>query len=68
MPAKRILERFELHRHLGSQELPCSWCGSSVPLPAGDFSGVCIDCGTVVFRRPLRQQAVCEEKAALGLS
>ncbi len=31
-------------------EVACSWCGSGVPLPAGDFSGVCIDCGTVMFR------------------
>lgn len=28
----------------------CSWCGSGVPLESGEFSGVCIDCGTVMFR------------------
>lgn len=31
-------------------ELPCTWCGSEVPLPPGEFSGVCISCGTVMFR------------------
>ncbi|MHB1389726.1 MAG: hypothetical protein ACYCXF_00600 [Thermoleophilia bacterium] len=31
-------------------EVGCSWCDCEVPLPAGDFSGVCIECGTVVFR------------------
>lgn len=35
---------------LDAVELSCSWCGTDVPLPAGDFSGVCIDCGTVMFR------------------
>lgn len=33
-----------------SLELPCSWCGAEVPLAPGDFSGVCISCGTVMFR------------------
>jgi len=33
-----------------SEEVACSWCGCGVPLLAGDFSGVCIDCGTVMFR------------------
>ncbi|MHB0866903.1 MAG: hypothetical protein ACYC6B_00510 [Thermoleophilia bacterium] len=31
-------------------EVGCSWCDCIVPLPAGYFSGVCIDCGAVVFR------------------
>lgn len=36
---------------LGTVDLPCSWCGSAVRLFEGDYSGVCIDCGTVMFRR-----------------
>lgn len=37
--------------HLGVVDLPCSWCGSAVRLFDGDYSGVCIDCGTVMFRK-----------------
>jgi len=37
-------------KKLEALELSCSWCASPVPLPAGEFSGVCIDCGTVMFR------------------
>ena len=61
MPADRAFKGFELHHHLGFLEVACSWCGSSVPLPAGDFSGVCIDCGTVMFRRSCRGPAEDEE-------
>lgn len=45
-------ERGNVRRHpvLSSIEVNCSWCCSRVPLPAGDYSGVCIECGTVVFR------------------
>ncbi len=35
---------------LDAVERDCSWCGTRVPLPAGELCGVCIDCGTVVFR------------------
>ena len=52
MPANRKTDGFRAQRH-GATELSCSWCGSAVPLPAGEFSGVCIDCGTVMFRDPL---------------
>lgn len=45
---------FHLHRNLRPVEIPCSWCGADVLLPAGDFSGVCIECGTVMFRRSCR--------------
>lgn len=40
----------QAERITGEVELQCSWCGASVPLPAGDYSSVCIDCGTVMFR------------------
>lgn len=36
---------------LGAVDLACSWCGSAVRLFEGDYSGVCIDCGTVMFRK-----------------
>lgn len=32
------------------EEITCSWCAEAVPMPAGDHSGVCIRCGTVMFR------------------
>lgn len=38
------------HSLPGQVDVDCSWCGSGVPLPPGEFSGVCIDCGTVMFR------------------
>lgn len=31
-------------------EMACSWCDEVVPMPDGDYSGVCISCGTVMFR------------------
>ena len=34
----------------GEARIDCDWCGTVVPLPEGDLSGVCIECGTVVFR------------------
>ena len=40
----------KIHSLFGNVEIDCSWCGSGVPVPAGDFCGVCIDCGTVMFR------------------
>lgn len=54
-------------RRIGSMELPCSWCGTSVPLPAGEFSGVCIDCGTVMFRNPLGAGRASERSRAWSL-
>jgi len=33
-----------------AMDVECTWCGAVVPLPTGDSSGVCIDCGTVIFR------------------
>ncbi len=47
-------------------ELACSWCGTAVPLPSGDFSGVCIDCGTVMFRGPLNFEGSSERSRDLG--
>ena len=38
-------------------QVDCAWCGSDVPVSAGDFCGVCIDCGTVMFRPAKAQQA-----------
>lgn len=45
-----IASKGATQRYPLSVKLACSWCGSDVPLPSGDFSGVCIDCGTVMFR------------------
>lgn len=53
---ERLVEGFELER----AECACTWCGSAVPLPAGDLVGVCISCGMVVFRfGPDRERAAC---------
>ena len=49
MPAGRMMDELEAHRNK-AVELSCSWCGFAVPLPPGEFSGVCIECGTVMFR------------------
>ena len=38
---------------LGTIDLPCSWCGAAVRLFDGDYSGVCLDCGTVMFRKSI---------------
>ena len=35
-------------------ELACNWCSAPVPLMADELCGVCINCGTVMFRDPLR--------------
>jgi hypothetical protein len=40
--------------NLGPVDLDCAWCDSSVPLPAGEFCGVCINCGMVMFRDSIR--------------
>jgi len=37
----------------GSVERECTWCEAAVPLPAGELVGVCISCGTLVFRNDL---------------
>ena len=50
MAAETGFKGFQLHRNLQTVKISCSWCGTGVPLPAGDFSGVCIECGTVMFR------------------
>lgn len=36
--------------HVGAVELACTWCDANVPLPQGEYSSVCINCGTVLFR------------------
>ena len=59
MFSDNVFTGFKLHRGLELASVPCSWCGEDVPLPAGDFSGVCIECGTVMFRGPHRD-AVAE--------
>lgn len=45
-------------------ELSCSWCDELVPVPAGDYSGVCIRCGTVMFRDARGPLANLAEAAA----
>lgn len=30
--------------------MDCDWCGKQVTLHHGEFCGVCIDCGMVMFR------------------
>lgn len=45
-----LFQGFSLHENLRAVEISCPWCEADVPLPEGDFSGVCIKCGTVVFR------------------
>ncbi len=55
MAKERVVQSFQLHRHLRRVEIPCSWCGAPVALADGDFCGVCIDCGTVMFRGPRRR-------------
>ncbi|MFA6001488.1 MAG: hypothetical protein WC828_05170 [Thermoleophilia bacterium] len=47
-----IASKGAAQRYPLSVKVACSWCGSFVPLPSGDFCGVCIDCGTVMFRDP----------------
>lgn len=47
-----IASKGATQRYPLSVKVACSWCGSGVPLPSGDYSGVCIDCGTVMFRDP----------------
>lgn len=50
MPADREPGKVMYHHVLRSVEIDCTWCGAGVPLPAGDLCGVCISCGTVMFR------------------
>lgn len=35
---------------LAAVDMDCDWCGASVSLNSGEFCGVCIDCGMVMFR------------------
>jgi hypothetical protein len=65
MPMNRVSDKMRLRR-LEAQELSCSWCGYGVPLPAGEFSGVCIDCGTVMFREPLITDGASERNHVWG--
>lgn len=37
-------------KSLSPMEMVCEWCGTQVPLQEGEFCGVCIDCGMVMFR------------------
>lgn len=59
MPADPTVDRLKPLKHK-AVELSCSWCGSAVPLPPGEFSGVCIDCGTVMFRDPILADSASE--------
>ena len=65
MAVDSISEKFRSRRP-GALELSCSWCGSAVPLPAGEFSGVCIDCGTVMFRGSLDIAGASEHNCSWG--
>ncbi len=58
MFSDNVFNGFQLHRGLQLAKVPCSWCGEEVPLPAGDFSGVCIECGTVMFRGSRRASSL----------
>ncbi len=60
MEAETAFQGFQLHRNLKAVDISCPWCGAGVPLPDGDFSGVCIECGTVVFRGSSRGVAAEE--------
>lgn len=66
MPAKVMASSFRLRRS-EALELACSWCGTGVPLPEGEFSGVCIDCGTVMFRKPLADDGYSERNHGWGM-
>ncbi len=35
---------------LSPVDMDCDWCGAGVSLHEGEFCGVCIDCGMVMFR------------------
>lgn len=50
MPADNVFNGLKI-THIGAVDMACSWCEATVPLPEGDYSGVCIGCGTVMFRR-----------------
>ena len=67
MPVKTVYEKFRSRRP-ESTELPCSWCGSIVPLPEGEFSGVCIECGTVMFRGGMDADAACDYSSGSGIT
>ncbi len=66
MPADVMSRTFRFRRS-EALELACSWCGSGVPLPEGEFSGVCIDCGTVMFRKPLNDDGFSERNHGWGM-
>ncbi len=66
MPADVMSRTFSLRGSV-ALELACSWCGSGVPLPEGEFSGVCIDCGTVMFRGPLNDDGFSERNHGWGM-
>lgn len=51
-------------RYLAPVEMDCPWCAAAVPLAAGEFCGVCIDCGMVLFREPVTG----EQKIKVGHS
>ncbi len=36
--------------NLSRLQMVCEWCGTDVLLEEGEFCGVCIDCGMVMFR------------------
>lgn len=42
-------------KKLGPVDLTCSWCSSDIPIPEGDLCGVCIECGMVMFREPIKR-------------
>ncbi|MHB8792879.1 MAG: hypothetical protein ACYC6O_06025 [Thermoleophilia bacterium] len=66
MPANIMSGKFG-RRKLEAMELSCSWCASAVPLPAGEHSGVCIDCGTVMFRGDPVFEGASERRNSWGM-
>lgn len=44
----------------------CSWCEDEVPLPAGELVGVCITCGTLVFRHDADDERAARHSAVRG--
>lgn len=66
MPAD-VMSRTLRFRRSEALELTCSWCGSGVPLPEDEFSGVCIDCGTVMFRKPLNDDGFSDRYHGWGM-
>lgn len=66
MPANIMSGKFG-KRKLEAMELSCSWCASAVPLPAGEYSGVCIDCGTVMFREDHSFDGASDRRNSWGM-